>query len=385
MRWTNKGYEFCNIGNEFSKKGILIYGAGSVGKGVYNSMPYLLDNIRGWIDRKRGNIHDLPVYSFVDLTKKLIEDNIIIISVDEPLASLFARQLISIGLVENRDFFRHWMWREKYKHLYSLYRNGKVSAAFCGLQISNVCNLNCKGCLSFTHYIKKPHFYGLEYVKENSKKLFDYIEHIDMLELCGGEPFLIPHVEDIYNFISEKYKNRVDIVSTVTNATIVPNDDLCEILKKQNIKVFVDDYRESVEHSRLHFDEVITKLERKKVCFEIRKVENWIDLGLNATEEKSLQYGILKHSECSNNRLSLINKKLFFCDYECYADMAGVYAANKDDYIDLDDCTMTKTEIEEFILGYSNKGCCSMCARCYGDGKINHHFIPVAEQYKVKV
>ena len=382
MKLTNKGFEFQKIENVFRKKDILIYGAGFVGERLYNSISYLHDNVHGWIDREEKCLYDLPTYSFVNLTQKLLEENIIIIAVDEPLASLFSRQLISLGLVENKDFYRYWMWQERYKYIYNLYRNGKVTASFCGLQISNVCNLNCKGCLSFTHFINTPHFYGFDYVKNNAQSLFKHVDYIDTRELCGGEPFLIPNVEEIYTYVHGNYKDRVGLISTVTNATVVPTDELCEVFRRNNIKVFVDDYRENVDHSRLHFDEVIDKMKLHDVCYEIRKVENWIDLGLHTTEENNELYGIMKHSECNNNRLSVINEKLFFCDYECYADMAGVYVADRDDYIDLKNCSMTKSEIEEFILGYSNKGYCSMCARCYGDGKVNQHFIPVAEQYK---
>ena len=52
--------------------------------------------------------------------------------------------------------------------------------------------------MSFTHYIKKKCFYGKDYLEKNIKGLFEYVDFVDMLELCGGEPLLIPDVHELF-------------------------------------------------------------------------------------------------------------------------------------------------------------------------------------------
>ena len=344
---------------------------------------FLKDEVAGWIDRKGGQEYGLPIYRFDELDDELLHNNLIIIAVDEPNATLFIRQLTSLGLTENVDFFRFQEWTDRFKYIYALYRKGYVTAAFCGLQISNVCNLNCKGCLSFTHYIGSQHFYGEAYLASNAKNLFRNIDYIDMLEICGGEPFLVPDIEKYYTYIGENFRENVDVLSTVTNGTTIPSDSLCEILAKYKVKVFVDDYRNTVKEAEKNFESVYSKLKEYNVITEIRNVPNWINLGITEGEKGKERYALLKHAECSNNRLSLINNKLFYCDYECYADMAGVYSADVNDYLDISDITISKEQVLEFLLGYSTKGYSTMCRYCYGDGKINGHHINVAEQYSL--
>lgn len=381
MQWKNRGNELIKYKTIFSKKNILIYGAGYIGGELFNSTSILKKNIDGWVDCKGGKKYGLPVYKFTDLTDKIIQTHIFIIATNEPTSTLFVKQLLSLGLKENIDFFRYMLWNELYRYLYLFFRCNCLSVAFCGLQISNVCNLNCKGCLSFTHFIKKPHFYGKDYLKNQLNYLFNNIDYIGMLELCGGEPFLIPNVKDFYEYTGSKYRDRIGVLSTVTNGTVIPSDDLCEVLKKYKIKVYLDDYRKNVNKVVNTFDKVYEKLCNKGVDVEIRNVENWIDLGITENKKSSKVVAALRHAECNNNRMSLINGKLFFCDYECYAYMAEVYNASESDYLDISEAGLSKSEVLEFSLGYSQLGYCSMCGFCNGDAKINKQYIKVAEQY----
>lgn len=384
MYWDKKGYEFDMYRDSFQKKNILIYGAGFVGEQVYKSCNYLWNFITGWIDKKGGEKACLPVYRFEDLSSQILNDNIIIVAVNEPIASLFVRQLINLGLKENIDFFRWITWNDRFKYIYAYYKNNFLAVSFCGLQISNVCNLNCKGCLSFTSYIKHPRIYGFEYVKDNLSHLFGQIDYVDNLELCGGEPLLIPEVEKIYEYTGKHYGDRITLISTVTNATCMPSDELCSVWKKYGIRVYLDDYRDSVPQVRDSFEKIFQKMKMQGVDVEIRKVDTWIDLGITENLAKSDEKTLLKSIECSNNRLSMLNNRLFYCDYECFADMAGVYNAVESDYIPLNNSHMniSKMDILEFTLGYNKEGFCSMCRFCNGDGKISTHHINVAEQLK---
>lgn len=380
MKWEKKGHELDVYRDLFSQKDILLYGAGNVGESFFNESKLLQNHIKGWIDRTGDIKCSLPVYKFTDLTEEIIHLHIIIISANEPNATLFAMQLQRIGLKENFDFFRYTEWKNKYCYLYQFYRDNKVMASFCGIQISNVCNLDCKGCLSWTHYVEKPCFYGYNYLIEQTDILFDKIDYIEMLEICGGEPFLIPDVAKLYEYVGERYRNRIGILSTVTNGSVYPSDDLCRTLEKYRIKVYVDDYRVNVEKVRNSFEGVLEKLLKANVDAEIRKVDNWIDLGILENVDDNEIKSILRHEECCNDRLSLRNGKLFGCDYECFADMAGVYKASENDFLNLYGESMSRAEVLEFIVGYRKNGYISMCSRCNGEGKINTKYIKVAEQ-----
>lgn len=381
MKWTNKGHEFdTRFENQFRGKRLYIYGAGGNGKRLYNKMFYLHDKIDGFIDRNKSAVDFIKVISYGEIKKDMVDNALVIISTDGNTASHMWLQLAALGFSQDRVFF-YREWERYYLPLYAFYEKGIVVSAFISLQFSSICNCRCEHCLAFTPHLKTPAYFGLEVFQKNTDAIFRNIDYVDMIDIAGGEPFLIEEFAKCIDYIGGKYRNRIGVIRTITNATAIPSDGMCEAMKKNAVWVWIDDYRGLDIGKDIWIEEIVRKFDKYGIDYGIRKVEHWIDLGINANNDLTYAEAEFKYAECFNRSKSVHNQKLYGCCYADYANEAGLYRGDEHDYIDLGaEKRIDKGVMLEFLLGYTDKGFLSMCRRCYGGETINNHYIPVARQ-----
>ena len=385
MEWKNKGKEFEKYREVFENKQIFIYGAAERGYLVYQMLKFLnlKSRIKGFIDRK-GEMFEadnlIRIMRFTEVSLEEYSNSIIILAAQCNNMTLFAKQLRKLGLIEGKNFFYYDDFMEYYINIFAFYACNIVYASFISMQVSSVCNLKCKGCVAFTPENSMPCHFELKKNVENADSIFSNIDRVNLLDVCGGEPFLNENFGKIIHYIGQNYRNKINILRTVTNGTIVPDEKLCRILKDNNVTVVLDDYRENVERAKYTFLKVKEQLERFSIPVVVRKAERWIDLGIDQNkiyEDKKVLIKI--HSECSNPIRSVHDKKLYCCDYADFARASGKYKAYSTDYLDLS-IIQNKAVIMEFLMGYTELGYCGMCKCCSGCTTINDHYIPVAEQ-----
>ena len=387
MEWRNKGTEFENYKEIFQGKEILIYGASDIGKSVYQMLKFIGGDhlIRGFIDRRGGMIEaerPIKIMRFSEVSLSDYSNCVVILAARYQNIVLFAKQLRGLGLTEGKDFFYHKDFMEYYINIFSLYACNKVYAPFISMQVSTVCNLKCKGCVAFTPDNLFPCHFGLKKNIENADSIFANIDRINLLDVCGGEPFLDEDFGETIKYIGKNYRDRVNILRTVTNGTVVPDDKLCSVLKESDVTVVLDDYRANGAVSNNSFLKAKEQLEKFSISVEVRKAEYWIDLGIETNEACEKKETLVKiYSECCNSIRSLHDKKLYCCDYADFARQSGKYKEEPSDYLDFS-IVHDKAVVTEFLTGYTETGYCGMCRYCNGCMTINNHYIPVAGQIR---
>lgn len=380
MRWEKKGHEFEGYRKIFENKKVLIYGAGEKGQMLLGVLkPFQC--VAGFIDRDKGKEKtvNMPVYSFGELEFLPREKYIIIIAATDSNEQLFARQLLVKGYREGTDFFFYQSFLNFYIGIMTLYMCNMVYAPFISFQVTNVCNLKCNGCAGFTPWLKHPKFGNIIEVETLVDRMFELIDVISILDVCGGEPFLMGEFSKIIKYIGT-YRDKIITLRTVTNGTVIPSDELCEVLKEQNVKVIVDDYRESVIACRETFPKVKQKLEDYEICHEVRKANFWCDLGVSGVIKRSLENEAVNFfDECSNQIKSIHEGRFYSCDYAHYAADANAYDVKETDFLNVWE-DYDKSVLTEFLIGYTETGYCNMCKLCNGHVTINQNHIQVARQ-----
>ena len=364
MKWENRGHELENYRAIFAGRRVLIYGAAAKGKELLKVLN-LFHCVEGFIDRdgKKQNEVSLPIYKVSDIERFPKEEYIIILAASERNMNLFARQLLVKGWKEGKDFFYYQNFLDYYLGIYSLYAFDMVYAPFISFQVTSICDLNCRGCAAFTSLLKEHKHNPLSELQRSIDRVFEIIDVIRVLDLCGGEPFLREDFVDIVRYVGSRYREKVSVLRTVTNGTIVPSDELCVVCRNT-------------------FQLVREKLDKFQVNYEIRKAENWIDLGIDGTVRRKETAELINFfDECNNQLRSIHNGKLFCCDYAHFGADADAYEVNKEDYLDIWS-DYGKAELVEFLIGYTETGYCGMCRHCNGHVTINTHWMPVAEQIK---
>lgn len=368
MKWENRGHEYDEMYKQIKeKRSFYLFGAGDYGNQFFSIFKNEIV-IDGYIDndaKKQGKSINGVVCISLEQYSNIDKSGIIVtmsqIARVEPII-----QLIRMGYEKNIDFFVI----EEFISVYHVYRNNEVYFSSISFLPSTICNLKCRHCLNFNTFARDYYTRNLNDLKNDIDLFFEHIDHIMLFHLSGGEPLLYTHTADIIEYIDANYRKQIDTLRTVTNGTVVPSDEVLIRLKKCNIEITVDDYRETVPRFSHNFELLISKLEAFKIRYYINRADNWIDLAPERTDfsNKGDEWLIQHRQDCSQSWQELRDGRLFSCNYAAYAVVAGI-AGNQDieEVYDLTTHDDRKNkELIEFRLGYTSKGYTEFCKKCRG-------------------
>lgn len=384
MKWNNKGHECDEIAriicSEANKTVYYIWGAGTFGISFYEFFCNKI-NIEGFIDsqiRKQGTkVCGLPVHS-PDVLKN--KPGIVLVSTGRT-KDVFEK-LREIGYKKNVDCFHV----DDFSSLYMFYKEGKVH--LCDLQyiVTQYCTLHCEKCASLIPYIKQPKHASLNQIMRDLDAVFQWVDSVNVLGLVGGDAMLNPQFEEILKEIAEKYyPERVACIEVYTNAVVVPSPSCLELMKKYNVFYRFTDYR-PYTGKRQKIEQVIGLLDREGIRYDHVQFEKWLDCGYPQKNNGILGEDNLKTFFDSCDRRSchsLYDQKVMYCGMGLVAEWAGYCNRSSSDYFDIsqyDECR--RAEFLEFMLGYSEKGYLSYCAKCNGGFNVNTRYIPAGKQIK---
>lgn len=275
-----------------------------------------------------------------------------------------------------------------YCGIFAVYTKGKVYLKHQNMLVTTICNLNCEYCLNYNPYNKHQKHFDMQELKHCVDIYFSKIDRVGFFELTGGEPTLYPNLQELILYIAQKYGDKIDEFTFVTNGSTVFSDEFCELLKENNVTVLIDDYTAAVprlEENLSKLKERLKKVGTKFIVYpQMReflksfppKREN-----MNLTEEGLKE----KYRICTIGVQNLRDGRLCSCTYHAFAVNAGLIPDNTSDWFDLstmpDDLLGKKTLIE-FRCGFNQNGYTAWCRFCNGVQTINTNYAPAAEQVK---
>lgn len=318
------------------------------------------------------------VYDIAHIDKKDPEIGIVI-CVSPYFRKAIVQQLMLEGYIYNENIFT----MEVYMSVYYAYELEKLYFPSISFLPSTRCNLNCEACLNFTPYMKKFDERPWEQIKADVDLFFKRVDYIMLFHISGGEPLLYPKIGELVEYIDNNYRDKIHLLRTVTNGTVLPKEELLEKLSRHRIEITVDDYREAVPESCETFEKLLVLLEKYHIKYEINKVEEWIDLAPMTThhEDWSDERLCKKFEGCHVPWQELKNGLLYSCNYASYAHVAGIIEEDKDGVFDLKEYTKSqRKELMEFRMGYNKKGYVEFCKRCSGYIDMNPNKVMPAKQ-----
>ena len=381
MKWKHPGHEYDHVyENICRKKRYYIFGAGDYGRHLRTILEKEFDLI-AFIDnseKKQGTVIDgLSCIPFSQVKKN--EEIGIIMSVSQMQRGDIIVQLEQAGWKRNVDFFII----EEFLSVYYVYKYGRVYFLSISFLPSTACNLRCASCLNFNPYAKTFYIRSWEQIKSDIDAFFACVDHILLFHVSGGEPFLNRLLPDVIEYLDAQYGDRIDILRTVTNGTVVPSDELCARLAKTKVEVTVDDYRDAVPKYRENFPKLLDQFDKHHIPYTINKADEWIDLMPAKADfhDKDEAWMEQHFNACCQSWQELRAGKLYSCNYDAYATVAGIKPPQDDEVYDLTDFRPEKKkELVEFRLGYNKKGYTNLCRHCLGFGPMNTHKVAPAVQ-----
>lgn len=392
FRWDNKGHQFDEIAYKLKhKKKIYIYGAGAVAKDILN----IIEGSREWI---KWDVQ------FVDRDIKMQQngyDGYTVISPDEffekgkvdyfvvVCAVGKGQEEILEGLENNNickdDIYIYDYFMFTYLPIHFIYNHDIVFFATESLVPSTICNLNCRSCLNFNPYIRTPIVDEFTAVKQDIDIFFEKIDLVYRFQISGGETLLYKDLNKIIEYIGENYSEKIIRFEVVTNGTIKPSTDVCKLLSKYKVTVFLDDYRNSISNG----DE---KLKLVQKCFDemnVKYINNYVEkwICMYPAKEPHAEMGESElqeyYTKCLSPFSTLRDKKISGCNYAHYAAKAGIENDYENESFDLTKVNYNnRKELIEFRLRYNEKGYAEFCRKCGGWSAINNYTEKAAIQVK---
>ena len=300
------------------------------------------------------------VKSFEDYLNDKDQPKIIITS--DAYYNRIKNKLIENNKVEDLDFTKYrkvaGIWPLLFKNLTHLWR--------VDILLTEKCTLNCTFCNMYMHHYKKPKHKDLKKMKEDIDILFKNVDYISTLHLVGGEPFLYPNHKEVFEYIGENYRNKIDNVLITTNGTLVPKPEVLDMIKKYKYLVSISDYTDGIDYKR-RFDIFLKKLNEKKVNYFTRKNILWSDFGdprVSKYENLTDKEMIVHFNKCVAPYRGLSNKKLYFCHLNTSAVLSEILEDDPNDFIDLEN--ISPEELIKFDIGFIKKGYLTFCKNCNG-------------------
>ncbi len=223
----------------------------------------------------------------------------------------------------------------------------EVSLKYLEVQITDSCNLNCKGCSHCAGIVKGQQHVPLEVFEKDLVRLKELIPDIEKIRILGGEPFLNPRLTEYVRFARSVYKES-DIRIT-TNGTLILSKDkeFFEELKACRIGLDISVYPPT--HKAL--DRIEELLDSHGIAYKctqkIEKFAKRINLAGDSDMEEAFD-------SCNSNMCNFLRKGVLSpCPapviLEWLADYFGFEADTEPGKLNLHDLSLNGRDVVRFL------------------------------------
>lgn len=263
--------------------------------------------------------------------------------------------------------------------IYELETDGtQVDQVF--LNITTKCTLRCKNCSMFIPYVRTPCNYPSQDIMKDLNSVLEAVGHIRIVNFYGGEPLLHPDLAAMIRKLHDE--SRVDRISIITNATILPSEELVEALKNESrCLIRISDYGDISKN--LHRLEEIFKTNH--IRYEVANYTYWDRPSKIAKVSETDEELRTKFKECTAcNVVFILNRKLTICSTGSAICNQGVFPPSEDNYVDLSS-DISQQELSDNIIQFFARrktgDFLDACRYCSGNHCVQfENKVPVAEQ-----
>lgn len=407
------------------KEKIIVYGAGAAGKELVSIFEQLNIEIEFLVDRKFGDIKQLngiKVLGVDSLQKYRNERVLVIVSIDTQLFLEFQDEIEnninkycpqSLVIPYGRDLIlalKQGMCKSKLlsnaefkivdcincgaesrgcdifdEYLRKIASESVIDKSsfkmkynkFFGYILSNVCTLKCKHCCEMVPYYSEKGFVKADVVIENCRKIADACQFTMYVELIGGEPFLHP---DIAHILQELLRiDDVGYVKIFTNGTVVPNEQLCAVLKNPRIVIVWSNYQDTLEGTLLdNVNKTREIFEKEGIEYIYSMSKTWLDFSSFDYVDKSEKDLEKDFEDCFlANCHRLYEGVLYRCPHQYAAMRLGKIKIDENDCVDIDKINSLE-ELSGKIFDFKNLQYVDACRYCVVPYKAQE--VPAGEQ-----
>ena len=362
---------------------IVPFGVGRIGRRVIPSLmeefdiPFLIDN-----GCCKESVYGLNVLNLKQAVTYLREKNLkVVVTTVFYSYKKIKQEMESLGFIENRDF----CILERFAEEWNLRWRNKCVLSKIDTVITSRCTLRCKNCNLFISHAPVQCDIDLKRLKKNFDIFFESVDYVYEYTLLGGEPLLHKSIAEIISYLGNRYGKRIGRINLISNGTVIPNNDVIDILKKYHVTIHISDYTCSVDYK-----EILAKLQKKFLANDIEYYvipnNTWKDViypreGFQTDNPR--RHMLL----CGHSTHSVADGRLYWCDPAFAAECFMGFVSKEDDSLDMEANKRNYSKYEatlniiKYLLGDVNaRGYMSICEKCAGGGSDNNKLVLAGEQ-----
>lgn len=362
--------------------GIIIFGCSSTGKLVLEELEELGIKPLCFCDdvetEKNNEYHGYMVLSSQQTKDLYKEKNVgVILCVNHiDQFNMVKKQLNDLGFLEFIDkdlvLFSHKQRMLKQLNIKqpenNEYKNDGLDIVFDKIEfnITAHCTLKCRDCCQLLYLTKKMGHSDTELTKTSILEFSKVIDYCALVEVFGGEPLIYPNLYEILDTTS-KIENILEVVVD-TNGTVMPQDNILELMANRRIAMRVTDYGE-LSTQKYKIKDACDKF---GVPCTIIKVGIWNIYGKaeisSYTDHEKKFHTCVSANKCS----SLIEGKWHVCARNAHLTRIGMLRDNEEEYMNFLDENMSYEQKRIKMNGLLlRKEPLSSCQYCNGSDNLS--------------
>ena len=362
---------------------VIPFGIGRIGRRVIPTLmkefdvPFLIDN-----GDHKEKVYGLDVLNLKQAAAYLREKHLkVVVTTVFYSYEKIKQEMEALGFIENRDF----CIMERFAEEWNLRWKNKCVLSKIDTVITSRCTLKCENCNMFISYAPVQHDIELNRLKNNFDIFFESVDYVYEYTLLGGEPFLHQDIGGIVSYLGRQYGERIGRINLISNGTVVPSDEVIDVLKNFHVTVHISDYTNAVDYTG-KLERVKDKLLCNGIEYYVIPNNTWKDViypreGFHTDNPR--QHMLL----CGHSTHSVADGKLYWCDPAFAAECFMGFTAQEDDYLDMTANKRNYTKYEaslniiQYLLGDVNaRGYMSICEKCAGVGSDNNMIVSAGRQ-----
>jgi len=316
------------------------------------------------------NVNEIS--SFYHQSKNLVNtrENLKLVHIDnfEPTG-----ENVIITSDEYRQYYKEFLdkinvkytWYKNIASIWPFIHKQKVHIFQTDVLVTEKCNLACSFCNMFIPHYELPKHRDTQTILNDIDLYFNLVDYVSIFHLVGGEPFLHPNIKDIIEYILEKYSDKIDKFIITTNGTVLPKEEILEVLKNNNVILSVSNYSNKLEKLKSKVDRVLGTYQEKNINHYVRNNIEWYDFGDLRIKNNMSEEELINHFDsCTAPFRGLNDGKFYYCHLNTSAVLTKLFPLNDNDYVNLSDAS--SENLIKFDLGFTELGYITFCDNCNG-------------------
>lgn len=372
-----------------TERPIVIFGAGEIGKRAILRMEYLGlkkqivclgDNSQ---DKIGTYIEDIEILPKDVIRERYPKAQIVITVGDKDAAEAIRKDFVKLGYREfiSRQALLHRFEFDGHREKALVYRDGKYILRQIVVSVTERCTLKCKYCSQMMTRFEHPQDMDTHQVVKSIQNLLDCITYVQDLTLLGGEPLMNKELPQICKAAGEmKKQGKIKFISIVSNATIVPGEELLQVMKEYGIMIMFSDYGDlsvNMEKAQRACDEYGVQWRYAYSGGKSEeKIQYWNKMSTEKTDLTKEQLDN-KFARCNSvyDCNMIYRGRYYFCSYSAFLSGLGIMKPEGNSFDLLNSSQTSEERAQEYRRFMEIEKAIEGCYYCNFHGKV-----PAAEQ-----